>query len=169
VAEKDKKGDYDADQQQQREQRQSIRPDVSQQTANLMAALLQQLQRQMRLGTLNNSSSIDETQVRNASFAGAAFKMIDDSLTNLSPFSMAIEAASETEGPASGGQDITLTGSSFMPDVSVVFGAREATAVSVISASEITLKTPPGSGTVPVAVRSSFAGEASREAFYTYR
>ena len=47
---------------------------------------------------------------------------------------------------------MTIHGSDFKPGASVLFGAVAATHVSYVSARELTVTAPPGSGTVTVTV-----------------
>ena len=181
MAEKDKRAGYDGDQQQQQspQPQQSARPEVSQQqAADLMLALFQQVERQMRARTLNGSTVIDEELRKKAAIAAAAFNMFDSSLRNLGG-SMGIVRLSDTEGPASGGEHVSVFGINFLPDSRVFFQKRasdgsvsssiEADSVLVVSTTEIQLTTPPGSpGAVDVVVVGAFAGEDRLSNAYTY-
>jgi large repetitive protein len=59
-------------------------------------------------------------------------------------------------GAESGGTPVTLTGTGFVAPVTVDFGTTAATTVVVVSSTEITVKAPPGTGTVPVTVTSPY-------------
>ena len=56
------------------------------------------------------------------------------------------------EGPESGGTSVTITGTNFTGATAVRFGSSKATSVTVKSATQISAKSPPGSGTVDVTV-----------------
>ena len=70
-------------------------------------------------------------------------------------------------GPALGGSKITIWGSNFLGEVSVRVGTKAATGVHVISPSEITLDTPPGSGSSAVSV-TTVAGSSATGPTSTY-
>jgi hypothetical protein len=59
---------------------------------------------------------------------------------------------SPSSGPASGGTQVTISGSGFAAPVTVRFGTEPATAVTVVSPSTLEATAPPGSGTVDVTV-----------------
>ncbi|WP_308124456.1 IPT/TIG domain-containing protein [Streptomyces sp. NEAU-YJ-81] len=63
-----------------------------------------------------------------------------------------VSGVSPGQGPAAGGNTVTLTGSGFTGATAVRFGAANATTFTVISATQITAVAPPGSGTVQVTV-----------------
>jgi subtilase family serine protease len=71
-------------------------------------------------------------------------------------------------GPEKSGTEVTIRGSNFVGVVSVRFGTRLASDVRVLSANEITARTPPGSGTVYVIV-SAVGGSGRDEAAGEYR
>jgi hypothetical protein len=74
---------------------------------------------------------------------------------------------SPTTGPTSGGQTVTLTGSSLATTSEVTFGVEAATFVSV-SDTQVVVKTPPhAAGSVDVTIATS-GGTAIRAAAYTY-
>ena len=52
------------------------------------------------------------------------------------------------EGPEAGGTLVTIAGSGFLPGSTVAFGASAASAVEVLSESQIRAHTPAGSGVV---------------------
>ncbi len=76
----------------------------------------------------------------------------------------AVSGVSPFYGSEAGGSQVTVEGSGFVAGASIEFGGRPATEVTVNSASSITVKTPPGTGTVDVRVTTangtSEAGEA---------
>lgn len=63
-----------------------------------------------------------------------------------------IDAISTTAGPAAGGTQVTLTGSGFAGAVQVLFGATPGQDLKVVDDHTLTVTTPPGTGTVSVAV-----------------
>lgn len=58
-------------------------------------------------------------------------------------------------GPESGGTEVTIKGTNFMPNSTVMFGTTAATSVTVNSESSITATSPKGSGTVKVVVTTA--------------
>jgi hypothetical protein len=71
-------------------------------------------------------------------------------------------------GPSSGGQSVTLTGTNFTSDATVTFGGNLATNVVVVSPTEITCVTPVGfPGTVSVQVIET-PGTTTLTNGYTY-
>jgi len=64
------------------------------------------------------------------------------SLTSISP----------TSGPSTGGTSVTINGTNLTGATSVTFGANAATDVTVVSATQITAKSPAGSGVADVRV-----------------
>jgi len=63
-----------------------------------------------------------------------------------------VYSLSPARGPAGGGTTVTIGGCCFSPGASVLFGAAAAGHVSYVSARELTVTAPPGSGTVTVTV-----------------
>ncbi|MGD0688036.1 MAG: IPT/TIG domain-containing protein, partial [Streptosporangiaceae bacterium] len=63
-----------------------------------------------------------------------------------------VTSLSPAHGPAGGGTRVTIHGSDFKPGASVLFGAVAGGHVSYVSARELTVTAPPGSGTVTVTV-----------------
>ena len=59
---------------------------------------------------------------------------------------------SPAQGAATGGTIVTITGTGFFGSVSAQFGTTPAPAVTVNSSTQITVTSPPGSGTAPVTV-----------------
>jgi hypothetical protein len=66
-----------------------------------------------------------------------------------------ITALNPDSGPEAGGTSVTITGTSFMDPASVAFGSTSATDVSVDSETQITAKSPAGSGDVQVTVTTA--------------
>ncbi len=66
-------------------------------------------------------------------------------------------------GPSAGGTVTTITGTGFVPDATVSFGATQATSVDVESGTKIVTVTPPGSGTESVVVHTP-AGDSVPDA-----
>ncbi|GAX56518.1 IPT/TIG domain-containing protein [Streptomyces olivochromogenes] len=69
-------------------------------------------------------------------------------------------------GPSAGSSTVTLNGSSFTGATAVNFGTNLALSYTVDTAAKITAVTPPGTGAVPVTVRSP--GGTSNSVTYTY-
>jgi hypothetical protein len=63
-----------------------------------------------------------------------------------------VSGVSPREGPSTGGTTVVLSGSGFTTMASVNFGSTAADEVTVNSDTQITVKSPPGKGTVPVTV-----------------
>ena len=80
-----------------------------------------------------------------------------------------VTGISPSEGPASGGTSVTITGSNFASGATVDFGTNTATNVTVNSSTSLTATAPAGSGTVDVTVTTvggtSATGSADQ---YTY-
>ncbi len=77
-----------------------------------------------------------------------------------------VTAVSPSSGPSAGGTTVRVTGTGFNEVTSVVFGSQEAASVTVNSPTSITAVSPPGFGTVNVAVETpsgaSSVGPADR-------
>jgi IPT/TIG domain/Galactose oxidase, central domain len=56
------------------------------------------------------------------------------------------------QGSTLGGNTVTITGTNFYCDVTVAFGSNNATNITIVSPTQITATTPPGTGTVNVLV-----------------
>ena len=63
-----------------------------------------------------------------------------------------VTAVSPNYGPPAGGTSVTITGTGFVGDSTVSFGGTPATAVTVVSATQILATSPAGTGTVDVTV-----------------
>ncbi|WP_199848700.1 IPT/TIG domain-containing protein, partial [Streptomyces sp. RTd22] len=78
-----------------------------------------------------------------------------------------LSAVSPSQGPASGGTAVTLTGTNLLGATAVKFGTVDATSFAVVSAIQINAVAPPGSaGTVQVTVITP--GGTSNGVPYTY-
>ncbi|WP_432037613.1 beta strand repeat-containing protein [Streptomyces cucumeris] len=77
-----------------------------------------------------------------------------------------LSSVSPTQGPATGGNTVTLTGSGFTGATAVLFGSTAANSFTVVSPTQITVTAPPGSGTVQVTVTTP--GGTSNGVSYTY-
>jgi hypothetical protein len=76
---------------------------------------------------------------------------------------------SPTSGPETGGTAITLTGEDFKEGATVTVGGNAATNVTVVSKTEMSAVTPPGSvGSVDVVVRNLDVEPASEPQTFTY-
>ncbi|WAP55073.1 IPT/TIG domain-containing protein [Streptomyces sp. S465] len=78
-----------------------------------------------------------------------------------------VTSISPTQGAPAGGTFVTLTGSGFTGATAVRFGPNLATDVVVVSAAQITARTPAGSGTVKVTVTGP-TGTSTQNVFFTY-
>ena len=63
-----------------------------------------------------------------------------------------VTSISPASGPAAGGTNVTITGSGLTGATGVSFGGAAAEQFTVLSDTEITATSPPGSGTVAVTV-----------------
>ncbi len=82
---------------------------------------------------------------------------------------VAIASVSPNSGPPAGGTPITITGSGLSNTEAVYFGDQAATNVTIVSATEITATTPPGSGSVAPSIVTSDGGEsAPATVLFTY-
>jgi len=80
-----------------------------------------------------------------------------------------VSAITPTGGTTAGGTPVRITGTDFNRVSSVKFGSAEATAVNVVSATEITCVAPAGSGTVDVTVVTAGGTSATSSAdHFTY-
>ncbi|WP_217439606.1 IPT/TIG domain-containing protein [Nocardia barduliensis] len=71
-----------------------------------------------------------------------------------------------SQGPASGGNTVTLTGTEFTGATAVDFGGTAASSFTVVSSTQINAVAPAGTGTVNVSVTTS--GGTSNSRSYTY-
>ncbi|MEU5852663.1 IPT/TIG domain-containing protein [Saccharopolyspora shandongensis] len=77
-----------------------------------------------------------------------------------------LTSVTPNSGPGTGGQAITINGTSLASAVAVNFGPTAAASFTVLSATMISATTPPGSGTVPVTVTTPEG--TSNAVTYTY-
>ncbi len=75
---------------------------------------------------------------------------------------------SPTEGPASGGTTVTISGSHFTGATAVDFGSAPAESFTVVSPTTITAVSPPGSGPESVSVTTA-TGTTSSARHFTYK
>jgi hypothetical protein len=80
-----------------------------------------------------------------------------------------IASVTPPEGPTTGGTQVTITGTGFVPGTTVTIGGVPATNVIVLNGNTLIVTTPPGAaGTVDVTVTTP-AGSATSPGAYTYR
>ncbi|MFE3249743.1 IPT/TIG domain-containing protein [Streptomyces sp. NPDC059209] len=77
-----------------------------------------------------------------------------------------LDSAAPTQGPAAGGTVVTLTGSSLLNATAVRFGITNAASFTVVSATQITATSPPGTGSSPITVITP--GGTSNPVAFTY-
>ncbi|MEU0057576.1 IPT/TIG domain-containing protein [Streptomyces sp. NPDC006334] len=78
-----------------------------------------------------------------------------------------VSSVSPSQGPASGGTTVTVTGTGFTGATAVRFGTKLATSFTVNSGTQITAVAPSGSGTVVVTVTTS-QGTSAQQVSFTY-
>ncbi|MET7936160.1 IPT/TIG domain-containing protein, partial [Streptomyces sp. NPDC005322] len=78
-----------------------------------------------------------------------------------------VTSVSPAQGAPAGGTSVTITGSGFTGATAVRFGPNLATNVVVVSNTQITAKTPAGTGTVNVTVTGS-TGTSTQNVPFTY-
>lgn len=78
-----------------------------------------------------------------------------------------VTSVSPAQGAPAGGTPVTITGSGFTGATAVRFGTGLATNVVVVSSTQITARTPAGTGTVKVTVTGP-SGTSSQNVFFTY-
>ena len=78
-----------------------------------------------------------------------------------------VESISPSKGPQAGGTPVTIKGQGFQPTSTVTIGGVGASEVHFVSATELTAKTPPGSGAQEVVVTSEGASSTGGPK-YTY-
>jgi sugar lactone lactonase YvrE len=76
----------------------------------------------------------------------------------------AVTGLAPASGPTAGGTVVTITGANLSGATAVQFGATPAGWFNVMSATSITAKAPPGSGTVDVTVTNTFGTSATSAA-----
>ncbi len=78
-----------------------------------------------------------------------------------------VTSVTPSQGNPSGGTPVTINGSGFTGATVVRFGSNLATDVVVVSSTQITARTPAGSGTVKVTVTGP-TGTSTQNVFFTY-
>jgi hypothetical protein len=156
-----------------KEMKQTYEPDghgteaATQQAVELLLSILEQVQKAASAPPFTTTQ--DEEAKRNASFAAAAFSIVDRALAFL-PAGVTFDAISPSSGPAGGGTQVKISGSNFIPGATLSFGDLAATNVTVVSTTEIEAKTPASNATGAVDVTvTSFGGETRRTGAYTYK
>ncbi|KPA18398.1 protein containing Cellulosome anchoring protein, cohesin region, partial [Candidatus Magnetomorum sp. HK-1] len=100
--------------------------------------------------TVNTSLELDDLKddIANATTADGTFTLTGE------PSDIEISSLDQTNGPETGDTLVTITGSNFVVGTAatVKFGANDATEVNVVSVTQITCKSPAGTGTVDVTV-----------------
>lgn len=84
---------------------------------------------------------------------GGESASLNNAFTYVTSGTPTISAVSPAGGPLGGGNLVTITGTNFNPGATVQFGGRAATAVSVVSSTQITALVPAGSSLGNVSVR----------------
>jgi len=79
-----------------------------------------------------------------------------------------LSTVSPAAGTTGGGTSVSITGSGFAAGATVRFGNANATGVTVLSSSQITAITPPGTGTVAVQITNPDTQSAQLTGAYTY-
>jgi hypothetical protein len=72
-----------------------------------------------------------------------------------------VTGVNPTSGPTAGGTNVTISGANLTGATSVNFGASAATNLTVVSSTQITATSPPGSGTVDVIVTNAGGSSAT--------
>lgn len=80
------------------------------------------------------------------------------------PAAPAVQQLSQDSGAAAGGDTVTVTGTDFTPDATVDFGSVPASSVTYLSATALSVVTPPGSGTADVTVHTAGGTSATSAA-----
>ena len=94
--------------------------------------------------TLSLQTTSDTTQATSSGYQGSS-----------APPPPAVTGVNPSSGPTSGDTSVTITGTNLSGATSVSFGSNGATNVNVLSSTQITATSPPGSGTVDVTVTTS--------------
>ncbi len=66
-----------------------------------------------------------------------------------------VTSVSPQEGPAAGGTPVRIKGENLGEPIAVEFGSQEATDVTILGPGELAVKSPPGTGTVDVTVKTA--------------
>ena len=86
----------------------------------------------------------------------------------LVPAAPQITSLDPKEGPEGGGTTVTITGTGFVADAKVFFGANAATNIVVVSDTIVTAATPAGTGVVDVIITNADGQQATAANAYTY-
>ncbi|MFJ1651255.1 IPT/TIG domain-containing protein [Streptomyces sp. NPDC088337] len=78
-----------------------------------------------------------------------------------------VSSISPSQGPSSGGNTVTVTGTDFTGVIAVQFGGRAAISFTALSGTQLTAVPPSGAGTVNVTVTTS-QGTSTQTVTYTY-
>ena len=146
------------------------RPDATnQQVVQVLLDLLRDAQQRTAATT---TVELPPEVARDVALANAEFSLIGNGLKMQAPFGTLVVTPSQ--GSRNGGTVVTITGSNFVPPVTVSFdnerASRPASNVTLISPSEIRATAPPrgeGSDVVDVVV-STFGGTARRIGGFIY-
>lgn len=79
-----------------------------------------------------------------------------------------IVSFSPTSGPEAGGTPVTIIGTGFTGAEEVLFGDTAGTGFTVVSDNQITVSTPAGTGSVPVAVNGAPEGDIVADSLFSY-
>ncbi len=79
-----------------------------------------------------------------------------------------LSSVSPNSGPPGGGTLVTLTGTNFAAGATVTFGGSLAPGATVVSSTQVTCTTPPGSGTVSVVLTNVDGNAATLGFSFTY-
>jgi len=94
--------------------------------------------------------------------AGASAATIADQFTYVAPALPAVTGVSPpASGPAAGGTSVIITGTGLAGATGVSFGGAAATTFTVDSSTQITVTSPPGTGTVDITVTTSAGTSAA--------
>lgn len=116
------------------------------------------------LGTIRDAGGNDATLTLAAPGAANSLGANKAIVIDTNPSVTALQPA---QGPAAGGNVVTIIGTNFSSVSAVTFGGVAATAFAVTSSTTISAQVPAGTGAVTVAVTSA-AGTGSKATAYTY-
>jgi len=131
------------------------------------------------IGSLNTTLSYNTSQqstagvLLDADYTNLTLRVYVPNATNLNPdFRCApvpapsITTLAPATGPAAGGTDVVITGTSFINVSGVSFGDTAAASYNVDSATQITAVSPPGTGTASVKVTSTSGTSSGKNFVY---
>ncbi len=138
---------------------------ATQDSVDRLTRLLQEFDRRSNGGVNSLSPEVE----RDIAIVTTAFESIKAALA-LADNPIAITCVNPAAGPATGGQDVTIEGSHFIPGATVLFGDKSATDVVVAdSLDRIRLKTPAGvAGSTVTVLVNTLAGSASQPGGYRF-